>query len=89
MFVAVGFGTNSWPTYYLLVFPKAWGKSCVKPQLIPMTGQLKQKLVNMHNQYRQKIASGGVPNYDPAVRMATMVSVQIISTNKERIFFKN
>lgn len=39
-----------------------------------MTNALKLKLEDIHNKYRQQIASGSTSNYEPATRMATMVS---------------
>lgn len=46
-----------------------------------MTPELKQKILDKHNLYRQQQASGNTPNYGPATRMATLVSSATIILN--------
>lgn len=46
--------------------------SCRDPVLIEMTDEVKQKLVDGHNEYRNKVALGQIAHYAPAENMATM-----------------
>lgn len=43
-----------------------------------MTDDLKKALVDLHNKYRNQQAKGETPDYDPATRMATLVSIPIL-----------
>lgn len=43
-------------------------------QIIDLTDADKQKLLDLHNQYRNKIANGNEPGFQSAAKMATMVS---------------
>jgi hypothetical protein len=49
-------------------------KSCKNNRLLGFSDDLKQKWVDAHNKYRNKIASGGSPGFNTAANMATMVS---------------
>lgn len=53
---------------------KGWGGKCHDPELIEMTDEMKAALLDMHNKFRNQQANGDTPNYEPATRMATMVS---------------
>lgn len=46
--------------------------SCREPVLIEMTDEIKQKILDVHNEYRNKIALGQIPHFSPAANMATM-----------------
>ncbi|XP_031626612.1 antigen 5 like allergen Cul n 1-like [Contarinia nasturtii] len=49
-----------------------WGSDCKNPELLKMTSDYKEALVDIHNKYRNMQASGQIKNYEPAVRMAKM-----------------
>lgn len=40
---------------------------------VRITGAMQQKIVDMHNQHRSRLASGKLPNYKPASQMLQMV----------------
>lgn len=61
------------------LFEGGWGSECSDPELIEMTDEMKQGLVDMHNKYRNQHANGETPHYEPATRMATMVGVFVES----------
>lgn len=46
--------------------------SCREPVLIEMTDEIKEKILAVHNENRNKIALGEVDNYEKASNMATM-----------------
>lgn len=47
-------------------------------QTIDLTNDNIQQIVDLHNQYRNKIAGGNEPRFSPAAKMTTMVSDAII-----------
>lgn len=48
-------------------------KSCKKPRILGFSDEIKQKWVEAHNKYRNKIANGESPGFNTAANMATMV----------------
>lgn len=56
-----------------LFFVKGFGPSCPSDaSVIDITSEMKSKILDYHNKYRNQQALGQTPNYEPAVRMATM-----------------
>ncbi|XP_055845728.1 antigen 5 like allergen Cul n 1-like [Episyrphus balteatus] len=45
---------------------------CVEPEIVPMDEAHKKAIVDMHNTYRNSIASGNMTGFNPCPRMATM-----------------
>jgi hypothetical protein len=57
-----------------------WAETCPPERnLVNLTQAHKDQIVNLHNTLRNKIASGGESGFEPAARMATMVSFYIKS----------
>lgn len=56
-----------------ILFFKGFGPSCPSDaSIIELTPDLKNIIVELHNKYRNQQALGQTPNYEPAVRMATI-----------------
>lgn len=55
-------------------FKKSCGK---KARVLEFTDEIKQKWLDAHNKYRNKIANGESPGFNSAANMATMVSFLI------------
>lgn len=51
---------------------QAWGPDCVDGEVIEMTPEVQQALIDLHNTNRNKFALGEIEHYDPASRMATV-----------------
>lgn len=54
---------------------KGFGDECSNPEIIEMTDDIIEGLLDMHNKQRNSHANGKTPHYEPATRMATMVSI--------------
>lgn len=53
--------------------------SCPSDALVvPMTSQIQQQLMDLHNENRNRLAGGYEPGFHPATRMTTMVSQTIV-----------
>lgn len=52
---------------------QGFGPSCsANAEVIPITPEIADAIVAVHNKWRNQQALGQTPNYEPAVRMATM-----------------
>lgn len=52
---------------------QAWYPNCQEAEQIEMTDEVKQAILDQHNELRNTQAMGKTPGYPPAKRMATMV----------------
>jgi hypothetical protein len=56
-----------------------WSAICpADAVLVDFTIDMKTTIVNMHNEYRNTIASGGVPGFNSAVEMNKLVNYNLI-----------
>jgi hypothetical protein len=53
--------------------PGNWGPSCINPQLLTLTPEIKASILHSHNTYRQNVASGGVAGFSSATMMNRIV----------------
>lgn len=53
---------------------QGWGPACSPDrELINITPEVQQKILDIHNKLRNQQAAGKTPNYGPASRMGTLV----------------
>lgn len=58
--------------YYIVFVIQGWGPTCADGEVIEMTPDVQEAIVEMYNKLRNQIAMGQLEHYDPASRMATV-----------------
>lgn len=55
------------------ISPKKFSPKCKDAKLARITAELKKLILDTHNGYRNKVAGGQLPNFEPAREMIAMV----------------
>lgn len=71
-----------WQTKYVYSNIQAWYPRCQEAEQIDMTDDVKQAILDKHNELRNIQASGQTPGYPSAKRMATMVRISQLFSEK-------